>query len=90
VAEKGYFEAFSKLGENPFVNLEGVKKAAAWYIDTSEKFATQALDMQEKVTGWAKETPLAPMIEAQQKLTRKLIERSLSTARSMWQLQAQN
>lgn len=90
MAEKGYFEAFSKLGENPFVNFEGAKKAAAWYIDASEKFATQALEMQEKVTGWAKETPLAPMIEAQQKLARKLIERSVSTARSLWQLQAQN
>ena len=67
-----------------------MKKAAAWYIDTSEEFATQALEMQEKVTGWAKETPLAPMFEAQQNMARKLIERSLSTARSMWQLQAQN
>jgi hypothetical protein len=90
VAEKGYFESFSKLSENPFVNLESAKKAAAWYIDASEKFATQALDIQEKVTGWAKETPFAPMIEAQQKLARKLIERSVSTARSLWQLQAQN
>lgn len=90
MAEKGYFEAFAKIGENPFVNFESAKKAAAWYIDTSEKFATQALEMQEKVTGWAKETPLAPIVEAQQKFARRMVERSVSTARSLWQLQPQN
>jgi hypothetical protein len=90
VAEKGYFEAFSKLGENPFINFESAKKAAAWYIDASEKFATQALEIQEKVMGWTKETPVAPMVEAQQKLARRLIERSVSTARSLWQLQPQS
>jgi len=89
MAEKGMFEAFSKMGEYPFMSVEGAKKAAAWYIDTSEKLATQALEMQEKVAGWAKETPFAPMIEAQQKLARKLLERSVSTARSLWQVQAQ-
>jgi hypothetical protein len=90
MAEKGMFEAFSKFSEYPFMSVEGAKKAAAWYIDTSEKFATQALDMQEKVAGWIKETPFAPVMEAQQKLARKLLERSVSTARSLWQLQGQN
>jgi len=92
VAEKetGFFESFSKLGENSFMNLEGAKKAAAWYIDTSEKLAKQALEMQEKAAGWVKETPFAPMIEAQHKFARKMIERSVTTARTLWQLHPMN
>ena len=62
---EGMYEAFSKLGES-FFSIEGVKKAAAWYIDTTERVATQALELQEKATGWAKETPLASIFEAQQ------------------------
>ena len=90
MAEKGMYEAFNKMNEIPFMSVDNVKRIAAWYIDTSEKFATQALELQEKAFGWAKETPFAPMIDAQQKLARKLVERSVSTARSMWQLEAQN
>jgi hypothetical protein len=90
MAEKGIYEAFSKMSEVPFMSIDNVKKIAAWYIDTSEKFATQALELQEKALGWAKETPFAPMFDAQQKLARKLVERSVSTARSLWQLEAQN
>lgn len=82
---EGMFEAFSKLGESVF-SLEGAKKAAAWYIETSERFAHQALELQEKATGWAKETPLAPLFEAQHNLARKLIERSATAARNLWQV----
>jgi hypothetical protein len=93
VAEKetreGMFEAFSKLGES-FYSMEGAKKAAAWYIDTSERLATQALELQEKATGWAKETPLAPLFEAQQNLARKFIMKSTAAARNLWQLEAAN
>ena len=88
--ETGFFESFSKLGENSMMSFEGAKKAAAWYIDTSEKLAKQALEMQEKAAGWLKETPFAPVVEAQQKLARKFIERSVTTARSLWQLQPLN
>jgi hypothetical protein len=86
---EGMFEAFSKLGESVF-SLEGAKKAAAWYIETSERFAHQALELQEKATGWAKETPLAPLFEAQHNLARKLIERSATAARNLWQVPANN
>jgi len=78
-------EGFSKLTES-FFSLEGAKKAAAWYIDTSEKFAKQALELQERATGWAKETPLAPLFEAQNSIARKFVERSASAARNLWRL----
>jgi hypothetical protein len=88
-AREGMAEAFNKLGES-FFSMESAKKAVAWYIDTSEKLATQALELQEKATGWAKETPLAPLFEAQQNLARKFISRSVTAARNLWQLEAAN
>lgn len=84
---EGMYEAFGKLGES-FFSLDSAKKAAAWYIDTTERVATQALELQEKATGWAKETPLASLFEAQQSVARKLIAGSASAARNLWKLEA--
>lgn len=86
---EGMFEVFNKLGES-VLSLEGAKKAAAWYIETSERLATQALELQQKTVGWAKETPLAPLFEAQHNFARKLIERSATAARNLWQVPASN
>lgn len=79
------FESFTKLGES-FFSVDGVKKAAAWYIETSEKLAHQAIELGEKGTSWAKETPLAPIFEAQTSMAKKFIERSASAARNLWQI----
>jgi phage shock protein A len=86
-AREGMFDTFSKLTE-PFLSMDGAKKAAAWYIDTSEKFAKQAIELQEKATSWAKDTPLAPLVEAQNSIARKFVERSASAARNLWQIQS--
>jgi hypothetical protein len=83
--QRGVYEGFSRMAEACFTP-DSAKKAAAWYIDTTEKFATQALDFQAKATEWAKETPIYPFIEAQQTIGRKLVEQSVSTARSLWRL----
>jgi hypothetical protein len=80
------FESFTKLNES-FFKPDGAKKAAAWYIETSEKLATQMIELQEKATSWAKETPLAPLFEAQSSIARKLVERSAAAARNLWQLE---
>jgi hypothetical protein len=84
---EGMYEAFSKLGES-FSSVDGAKKAAAWYIDTTERVATQALELQEKAIGWAKETPLASLFEAQHNMARKFIERSATAARNLWKIEA--
>lgn len=81
----GLFEGFAGFGRN-LINLDGAKKFAAWYIDTSEKYANEMLDMQATATEWAKETPIAPIFEAQQDLTRKFVKRSADVARTLWQL----
>jgi len=83
---EGVFESFAKINESVF-SLDGVKKTAAWYIEASERLANQALELQEKAMGWAKDTPLASLFEAQNSLARKFVERSAHTARMLWQIQ---
>jgi Phasin protein len=82
---EGAFDSFTKISESVF-SLEGMKKAAAWYIETSEKLANQALELQEKATGWAKDTPFASLFEAQHSIARKFVERSANAARTLWQI----
>lgn len=78
----GIVENFPSL-ENA---VEGAKKFAAWYIDTSEKLANDALDFQAAATEWAKETPFAPIFSAQNEFGRRIVERSANAARSLWRL----
>ena len=83
---EGIFESLTRLNES-FFSFDGVKKVAAWYIETSEKLANQALELQERAAGWAKDTPFAPLFEAQQSLARQFVERSATAARTLWQIQ---
>jgi len=85
-AESGVFAAISNLRSN-LLSVEGAKKVAAWYIDTSEKAANRAIDFQASATKWAKETPLAPVFEAQIEYGKKLVERSAKAARSIWRIE---
>jgi hypothetical protein len=80
------FASISDLGSN-LLSVKGAKKFAAWYIDTSEKAANRAIDFQASATKWAKETPLAPIFEAQIEYGKKLVERSANAARSLWRLE---
>ena len=84
-AHKENGSVFEGLTSN--LNVEGAKKFAAWYIDTSEKVAKQAIEMQASATKWAKETPLAPIFDAQLEYGKKFVERSASAARSLWRLE---
>jgi hypothetical protein len=86
MSEKENGSMFEGLYSNLFT-VEGAKKFAAWYIDTSEKVAKQAIDFQASATQWAKETPLAPIFEAQLEYGKKFVERSASAARSLWRLE---
>ena len=83
--ESSMFEGLA--GMSNVFTVEGAKKFAAWYIDTSEKVAKQAIDFQASATQWAKETPLAPIFEAQLEYGKKFVERSATAARSLWRLE---
>jgi hypothetical protein len=88
MAEKENGSMFQGLaGMGNVFTVEGAKKFAAWYIDTTEKVAKQAIDFQASATQWAKETPLAPIFEAQIEYGKKFVERSATAARSLWRLE---
>ncbi len=78
------FAAFPKLEE--VFSAQGIKRLAAQYIDTNEKLAYDLLDLQAKATAWAKDTPFAPVFEAQNEFGRRFVERSVNAARNLWQL----
>jgi len=84
--DSGVLESIKELRSN-LLSVKGAKKFAAWYIDTSEKVANQAIEFQESATKWAKETPLAPIFDAQIEYGKKFVERSASAARSLWRLE---
>jgi hypothetical protein len=69
--------------------LAPVKEMAARYIDTSEQWANQALEMSEKTTAWANETPMAPVFEAQRSLARQMLGSSTTLARQIWKIEPQ-
>jgi hypothetical protein len=79
-------ENLASFGSQMF-NTDGIKKVAAWYIDTSEKVANGMLDYQASATEWAKSTALAPIFEAQHDLGTKFVKRSAEVARKLWQIE---
>jgi hypothetical protein len=75
-------------GLSAIFNPENAQKLAAWYIDTNERLAKEALTLQEQATSWAKETPFNAIFEAQRSLATQVIEGSASFARSLFRLEA--
>jgi hypothetical protein len=63
------------------------KKLTLYAIDTTESLATGVADGQRMVSGWAKDTPVAPLLEEQQHITREFVARSADLARRLWLLQ---
>jgi hypothetical protein len=71
-----------------FFSPDGLKKVAAWYIDTSEKVANGVLDYQANASEWAKSTALAPIFEAQHDLGTNFVKRSAEVARKLFQIES--
>jgi hypothetical protein len=65
-----------------------LKQAVAQYLESSEKWAEQALELNEQATTWAKDTPFAPLFETQRSLARQIMESSTTLARQLWQIEA--
>ncbi|MBM4258192.1 MAG: hypothetical protein FJ147_20145 [Deltaproteobacteria bacterium] len=86
---------FTNAANTPFVKLlsevnaplcNSWKETATQYINASEEWVEKALEWNTKATAWAKETPLAPVFEAQRNLTTQAVESSLALARRFWQI----
>ena len=63
-AEERISENTSELRQNLF-RLDGARTLAALYIETTAKLAEGVLTFQATATEWAKDTPLAVVLEAQ-------------------------
>ena len=87
-SEGTLFGTITDLGKQ-FLNMDGVKKLAAWYIDNSEKLSNGVLDYQASATEWAKATSLGPILEAQLDFSHKFVKRSAEAARKIWQVDSQ-
>jgi hypothetical protein len=83
---KGILDSFSEVTRTLF-SLDAARRMAALYIETGEKLAEGALDFQAKASEWAKDTPLAAAFEAQNSMSRKLVELSANTARQLWRIE---
>jgi hypothetical protein len=87
--EKAKKEALSAMDNMSDLNAsfqKNAKRIAAWYIDTVENLAREGLTLREKSMSWAKDTPLAAVIEAQNAMAQQLVENSVSFARTIFQI----
>ena len=85
-AKKESLSAIANVSEMSESFQKNYKKIAAWYIDTVENLAKEGLTLREKSMVWAKDTPLAAVIEAQNSMAQQLVENSLSFARTIFQI----
>ena len=85
-AKKESLSAIANMSEMSESFQKNYKKIAAWYIDTVENLAKEGLTLREKSMVWAKDTPLAAVIEAQNSMAQQLVENSLSFARTIFQI----
>lgn len=63
------------------------KKLTTYAIDATESVAKGVVEGQRLASGWAKDTPVAPLLEEQQTITREFVIRSADVARRLWLLQ---
>jgi hypothetical protein len=49
--------------------------------------AADILAFQAKMTGWAKDTPLAAVLEARDSMACKLVKFSVGSARRLWRIE---
>jgi hypothetical protein len=60
------------------------RQFAELYLDSSQKIGEAMLDLHEKSTMWARETPLNPLFEAQRSAGKQMLEGSIELARKAW------
>ncbi len=89
---------FTDATNNPFLKVfkelnaplcGSLKQSAAQYLNTTEEWGKKALELNEKLTAWAKETPLSPMFETQRSVASQVIGNSIALARKAWKIEEQ-
>ncbi len=95
-AAPSFEKFFTDSANNPFLKVfnelnaplcGSLKQSAAQYLNTTEEWGKKALELNEKLTAWAKETPLSPLFETQRSVASQLIGNSIALARKAWQIE---
>jgi|RhiMethySRZTD1v2_1073278.scaffolds.fasta_scaffold854441_1 hypothetical protein len=63
------------------------KKLMLYTIEATESVAKGVVEGQRLASGWAKDTPVAPLLEEQQDINRDFVTRTAELARRLWLLQ---
>jgi len=63
---------------------ESARQFAELYIDSSRKMGEAMLELHERTTSWARETPLNPLFELQRNAGKQMLENSIELARKVW------
>ncbi len=63
---------------------DSARQFAELYIDSSRKVGEAMLELHERSTSWARETPLNPLFELQRNAGKQLLENSIELARKVW------
>jgi len=69
------------------MSYSAAKKLTIYSLDATESFAKKVIEMQRWASDWAKDTPVAPLLEEQQNIAREFVEQSVDVARRLWLLQ---
>lgn len=87
---------FTDSANNPFLKVfkefnaplcGSLKQSAEQYLHTTEEWGKNALELNEKLTAWAKETPLSSLFETQRSVASRMIGNSIALARKVWQIE---
>ena len=87
LAAPEYQPLLKLLSEFTEMWYRAAKKLTTYAIDATESVVKGALEGQRLASGWAKDTPVAPLLEEQQDMTREFVARSAELARRLWLLQ---
>lgn len=95
-ATPSFEKLFTDPANNPFAKIfnelnaplcGSLKQSAAQYLSTTEEWGKKALELNERLTAWAKETPFSSLFETQRSIASQLLENSITLARKAWQIE---
>lgn len=95
-AAPSFEKFFTDAAHNPFLKAfnelnaplcGSLKEGAAQYLNTTEEWGKKVLELNEKLTAWAKETPFSSLFETQRSIASQLMGNSIALARKAWQIE---
>jgi len=69
------------------MGYSAAKKLTTYAIEVTESAAKGVIEGQRLASGWAKDTPVAPLLEEQQDIAREFVTRSAELTRRLWLFQ---